>query len=51
MASGQGNLQFKYNGRNNISGSNTFVSTDMLKLKLAGARILNYAKFNLQSET
>lgn len=31
--------------------ASTRVSTDMLKLKLAGARILNKAKFNLQSET
>lgn len=49
-ASGQGNLQLKY-GCNNISGLNTSVSMDMLKLKLAGARILNYAKFNFQSGT
>lgn len=40
MASGQGNLQLRY-GHNNISGLNTSVNMEMLKLKLAGVRILN----------
>lgn len=40
MASGQGNLQLKY-GHNNISGFNTLVNMEMLKLKLAGAGISN----------